>query len=212
MALIKCPECGRENVSDKAEMCPDCGYGIKAHFDEIEREKEAERKKLEEEKEMEELQKWKEEREQAELNTIKMPEKPNLGKILLKGSIIPLIPVVCIGPVALTGIGFFVAVFNIIFWFLTIIWLWLSFSKYNDEVKGYERAQQDFEKYQKEELSRKKMQQSMATNTQSTDKDKDASVVGRAVVGGILAGPAGAVVGAISAADKNAKKNNNDKK
>lgn len=34
---------------------------------------------------------------------------------------------------------------------------------------------------------------------------QDASVVGRAVAGGIIAGPAGAVVGAISAADKNAK-------
>jgi Translation initiation factor 2, gamma subunit (eIF-2gamma; GTPase) len=36
MALIKCPECGRENVSDSAEMCPNCGYGIKTHFQEIE--------------------------------------------------------------------------------------------------------------------------------------------------------------------------------
>ena len=37
--------------------------------------------------------------------------------------------------------------------------------------------------------------------------NKDASVVGRAVVGGIVAGPAGAVVGALSAVDKNNKKN-----
>lgn len=28
MALIKCPECGRE-ISDKAESCPNCGYPIK---------------------------------------------------------------------------------------------------------------------------------------------------------------------------------------
>ena len=28
MALIKCPECGRERVSENAEMCPDCGYGM----------------------------------------------------------------------------------------------------------------------------------------------------------------------------------------
>jgi hypothetical protein len=35
MALIKCPECGRENVSDSAESCPNCGYGIKAHFEQI---------------------------------------------------------------------------------------------------------------------------------------------------------------------------------
>ena len=35
MALIKCPECGRENVSDSAESCPGCGYGIKAHCQEV---------------------------------------------------------------------------------------------------------------------------------------------------------------------------------
>lgn len=39
-------------------------------------------------------------------------------------------------------------------------------------------------------------------------KNKDASVVGRAVAGGVIAGPVGAVVGAISAVDKNIKKNN----
>ena len=27
MALIKCPECGRE-ISDKAYSCPQCGYPI----------------------------------------------------------------------------------------------------------------------------------------------------------------------------------------
>ena len=36
MGLIKCPECGRENVSDSAEACPNCGYGVKDHFQEIE--------------------------------------------------------------------------------------------------------------------------------------------------------------------------------
>ncbi|MFT3985780.1 MAG: zinc ribbon domain-containing protein [Lachnospiraceae bacterium] len=32
MVLIKCPECGKENLSDSTEACPDCGYGIKMHF------------------------------------------------------------------------------------------------------------------------------------------------------------------------------------
>lgn len=27
MALIKCPECGRE-LSDRADMCPHCGYKV----------------------------------------------------------------------------------------------------------------------------------------------------------------------------------------
>lgn len=35
MALVKCPECGREKVSDSAEACPDCGYAIKSHYDKI---------------------------------------------------------------------------------------------------------------------------------------------------------------------------------
>lgn len=29
MALIKCPECGKE-ISDVAVKCPNCGYPIKA--------------------------------------------------------------------------------------------------------------------------------------------------------------------------------------
>lgn len=28
MSLIKCPECGRENVSDTAAACPNCGFNI----------------------------------------------------------------------------------------------------------------------------------------------------------------------------------------
>lgn len=39
----------------------------------------------------------------------------------------------------------------------------------------------------------------------STSKEKDASVIGRAVAGQIIAGPAGAVVGALSAVDHNNK-------
>ncbi len=32
MALIKCPECGRERVSDSAEACPECGFNIREYF------------------------------------------------------------------------------------------------------------------------------------------------------------------------------------
>lgn len=34
MAIIKCPECQKE-VSDSAISCPNCGYGVKKHFDDI---------------------------------------------------------------------------------------------------------------------------------------------------------------------------------
>lgn len=51
MALIKCPECGRDNVSNTAESCPNCGYSIKNHFERLEQEKQ----KIEEVK----IEQWK---------------------------------------------------------------------------------------------------------------------------------------------------------
>ena len=33
MALVKCPECGREKVSDSAEACPDCGFNIRKYYE-----------------------------------------------------------------------------------------------------------------------------------------------------------------------------------
>lgn len=49
MALVKCPECGRENVSDTAESCPGCGFNVKGYFDHI-KEEQAQQKKDEEAK------------------------------------------------------------------------------------------------------------------------------------------------------------------
>ena len=47
----------------------------------------------------------------------------------------------------------------------------------------------------------------MASNGGKMPKeDKPASVIGRAVAGGVIAGPAGAIVGALSAVDKNSKR------
>lgn len=151
MALIKCPECGKENVSDSAEMCPDCGYGIKAHFAEIERKKELEKIETERRQRREEQERIQKEKQQAELNTIKMPSKPNLGQCLLIFGIV-FVPLMLLGLLLPYKLGF---------WFFGVFWLIVSFSMYNDNVKDYERAQRDFEKYQREELSKKKMQKEM---------------------------------------------------
>lgn len=54
MSLIKCPECGRRNVSDSAEACPSCGYNIKTYFDkaryDTKNESKDDKRELEEEK------------------------------------------------------------------------------------------------------------------------------------------------------------------
>lgn len=33
MALVRCPECGREKVSDSAVACPNCGFNIREFFE-----------------------------------------------------------------------------------------------------------------------------------------------------------------------------------
>lgn len=48
MALIKCPECGKE-ISEYADSCPNCGYSIKDYFEKKKQEKK--QKELEKERE-----------------------------------------------------------------------------------------------------------------------------------------------------------------
>ena len=79
--LIKCPECGRENVSKSAESCPGCGYGIKAHFDKIkfdENLKKIETERIKRKKQAEiEYKKHEDER----IKNVPMPLKPKISII-----------------------------------------------------------------------------------------------------------------------------------
>lgn len=34
MSLVKCPECGKNNVSDTATSCPRCGFNVKVYYEE----------------------------------------------------------------------------------------------------------------------------------------------------------------------------------
>ena len=61
MALIKCPECGKE-ISEHAEICPHCGYSIKDYFEK----KKQEEKQKELQKEREERKKQEEEKKQLQ--------------------------------------------------------------------------------------------------------------------------------------------------
>ena len=78
MALVKCPECGREKVSDSAEACPDCGYGVKAHFEKVRQEEEQKRKE-EERRKQEEEQKALEEQSRLEHERM-LQEHPEIAK------------------------------------------------------------------------------------------------------------------------------------
>ena len=69
----------------------------------------------------------------------------------------------------------------------------IVYSVTNKAAKSIEKAAKNIEAYNEYNKSTKQK------------SSKDASVIGRAVVGGIVAGRAGAVVGALSAVDKNNK-------
>lgn len=81
MALVKCPECGRENVSDSAEVCPECGYGIKTHFEKIKMEEEDEQRRK---KRYEELTKNLDQ-ELQDIDNMPYPDKPGYFKELFRG-------------------------------------------------------------------------------------------------------------------------------
>ncbi len=65
MALIKCPECGREKVSDTAEMCPDCGFGIRKYFENLKKMEIQEKERIQQE-----------EIDKREMAKIPLPQKP----------------------------------------------------------------------------------------------------------------------------------------
>lgn len=152
MALIKCPECGRENVSDSAEMCPGCGYGIKAYFEKIRKEEERKEqaRKAEEAKRKAEIQS--KQGEEERIRSVLQPEKPIFSRGFIVYMIIAIIffswlmlytPTTYSDPPHvgewIFEIILFVGVpFGVYF---------LNFSK---RIERYNLAQSNFEEYQKQ--------------------------------------------------------------
>lgn len=134
MALIKCPECGKE-VSNMAAACPNCGYGIREHFEEQQRALAAkERQMLLEIKKQEAAQKANQEREKR-IDETKLPEKPHKGKSIYAG--------IACGLMALigwfgtfTGLGIIWLIIAVLFTIATI----QAPKLYKEEVERYERA------------------------------------------------------------------------
>lgn len=147
MALIKCPECGRENVSDSAEVCPDCGYGIKAYFDQIRQEKMQEQKRIEKELDT-----------KKRIEAVSMPEQPKFSRVFILYLILVFIVVSWLALYATPTINNReeLSVIDWIFWIVYLIgtmiiplfFMYLPY--YKKRVKDYELACQDFEAYQRQ--------------------------------------------------------------
>lgn len=143
MALIKCPECGKE-VSNMAAACPNCGYGIREHFEEQQRVLSAiERQRVSEIRKQEAATKANQERERK-IEETKLPEKPKKGRIIFN--------TIMWGIMALIGwFGVFTG--------LGIIWLVIAILStivvisapqfYKEEVRKYEYATENPNEYKR---------------------------------------------------------------
>ena len=149
MALVKCPECGRENVSDTAQCCPECGFGIHDYFVQRQNEQIAkenavsakQKAKVQKEKEAEELER--------RLANIKSPEKPRKGVYIAGGVVCGMIGALWMTLALYDGFHFFK--FCIAAFFLVMAFA--SHSAYKDAVSDYNLSQTDFSAYQQKIIS-----------------------------------------------------------
>ena len=171
MALVKCPECGKENVSDTATSCPDCGYNIKLYYDSykallekeqrVEQEKERNREKHAIAIQALELER---DRKISDVDNATVPTvKPTLMSIMFKnqkGSNAGLTYFVLF--VLLASLIIFIITesqfFKVVFFISLFGGIPLDFiianSNYKYACQRYERMSTDLFKYKKEEKER----------------------------------------------------------
>ena len=169
MALVKCPECGKE-VSDTANACPNCGYGVKVHFDNLKQKRQAElrKKQLEIEKRNRQIQLNK--NYEDRINKVPIPNKPKFSR----------------------GFIIYIIIFTSFFTFLEIVsqekniagWLFCMIVGviaplcvygyyFFQRVRDYNLSKTNFRKYQeqvirKEDLERAKNQARLAAQESSS--------------------------------------------
>lgn len=158
MALIKCPECGKENVSDSAEMCPDCGYGIKAHFEKIKREERIKQFEEEQRKQREQRLQEQEREQQAIIDAMPAPKKPVPWTMFIGVYFVVMaIIMFCTDSIFLGLVCGIIA-------FILIVG---GYADYQDKKKIYETSLHDMEKAKREALALERMNQAIANETNS---------------------------------------------
>ncbi|MSS64179.1 zinc-ribbon domain-containing protein [Lachnospiraceae bacterium WCA-693-APC-MOT-I] len=155
MSIVKCPKCGRE-VSDSAEACTNCGYGIKEHFEEIKCKQDEERHAiLEKAKEEERLKRIKEKQKESEATIAKLQANIKEGKKIAIPLLIWSVFWTIILAVSILYdfnglIIVFSAICGIIGWFIFC----LNWASTNDLVKDVELAQKNSDEYESEKIRR----------------------------------------------------------
>lgn len=156
MALIKCPECGKENVSNTAESCPSCGYGIKAHYEKILKQKTEHA--IKQQNEATKINRQKEadlkyndylhnvKQEQQEIDSMTKPKKPNYFLELFRKDIRFLTFIIVVGPLLtllfckIAEIDAFILILYAALGLLaTPIWLIICFIDFYSKLQEYKK-------------------------------------------------------------------------
>lgn len=149
MALIKCPECGKEKVSDSAIACPECGYNIKAHFEKIKKNNEKQlslksktTQKENKEKTMLSLKEWR-------IQNVSKPEKPIFSHGIIAYTIIAILffVFVFLGVPRRSDVNWLWAIIEmlVIIFLPAVIYCCVS---YFPQMNLYKLSLTDFRKYQ----------------------------------------------------------------
>lgn len=167
MALIKCPECGRENVSSTAESCPNCGFGIKAHFDKLEQQRidklfQKQKEEIQNARKAEAEIKYMEysgevKRQQSEIDNINEPQKPHFFKLLFDKHWALLTCLIMLGPMLVflfcytAGVDSFILVLYIALGVLASpIYLIILIAEFRAELSIYKKELKLFNTDRKE--------------------------------------------------------------
>ncbi|MBQ2998679.1 MAG: hypothetical protein IJM98_11660 [Oscillospiraceae bacterium] len=165
MALVNCPECDK-TVSSSAESCPNCGYPVRQHFENIKKEEERKEKTKREENirrfqedeinrlAIENLKKYEHEMNQkiAELDKMDKPKKPTFWGQVFHGegggnTLDWIIWGILLASFVLmfSGSVIFVAIFVIDLMFGVPFSLFVNYTDYKMFLKLYEKEANDWE-------------------------------------------------------------------
>ena len=164
MALVICPECGKEKVSDSAVSCPDCGFPIKEHFEKLYAQQQAkEKQKAENKQRIENESESEEQRKSIErIENLIRHHKKDIWKYAIMSAVF--VPLTVVSWNLSLGIAIVIAGF---FAFGSVVCLIGTINDLNTANNDLELAKEDFKKYDKIYLDRIKVANAQLRKSQS---------------------------------------------
>lgn len=158
MALVNCPECNKENISDTSISCPNCGFNIKQYYDNKSFQEKQEKYKLEQEKLIQEkFESYQSEikREQEKIDNMPLPEEPSFLNCFFKGDgntisyllVISLLLSLILGLISKSS--FLLVVFFLILIIGLPIWFCIVWSDFSTEKNNYYEIVNNFDEHKR---------------------------------------------------------------